>query len=202
MHWVTVPASRLAKTEVTFAQYDAYVSATGAVSPSDRGWGRGQRPVIKVSWGDAQVYIKWLNGKTGKSYRLPSEAEWEYAARAGSGTKYSCGNRVGSGRANCDGCGSRWDDEQTAPVASFTANRWGLHDMVGNVLEWVQDRWHGSYSSAPSDGSAWESGDDARRVLRGGGWANSPRELRSAYRDWTGASARNISVGFRLAESE
>ena len=136
----------------------------------ERGWGRGRRPVINVSWEDAVAYTKWLSGQTGERCRLPSEAEWEYAARAGSVTKYSWGNEIGSNQANCDVCGSQWDGKQTAPVGSFDPNGWGLHDLHGNVWEWVQDCWNGSYQGAPTNGSAWESGDCSRRVLRGGSW--------------------------------
>ncbi len=141
VHSVTVPAFRLGKYEVTFAQWDACVAdgGCGGFSPNDKGWGRGNRPVIWVSWDDAQSFIKWLNGKTGGNYRLPTEAEWEYAARAKSTTEYSWGNDIGSNRANCDDdeCGDSY--EYTAPVGSFPANAWGLHDMHGNVWEWVQE---------------------------------------------------------------
>ena len=136
----------------------------------DRGWGRGNRPVINVSWKDAQSYVRWLSQRTGHRYSLPSESEWEYVARAGTDTRYSWGDEIGRNRANCDGCGSRWDDEQTAPVGSFSPNAWGVHDMHGNVWEWVEDCWNDSYVGAPSDGSAWESGECGYRVLRGGSW--------------------------------
>ena len=123
--------------------------------------------MINVSWEDAQSYVRWLSNKTGKSYRLLSESEWEYVARAGSVTAYSWGNEIGHNRANCDGCGSRWDDEKTAPVGAFSANAWGLHDVHGNVWEWVEDCWNASYTGAPADGSAWESGDCSEaRVAR------------------------------------
>ena len=135
-------------------------------------WGRGNRPAIDVSWHEAQAYVAWLSEKTGKRCRLLSESEWEYAARAGAATRYSWGDGIGRNRANCSGCGSRWDDRQTAPVGSFAANGFGLHDMHGNVWEWVADCWNGSYAGAPSDGSARESGNCSRRVLRGGAWYN------------------------------
>ena len=170
--------------EVTFAEWDACVSAggCGGYRPDDEGWGRGNRPVINVSWKDAQSYVRWLSNKTGKSYRLLSESEWEYVARAGTTTRYNWGNEIGHNRANCDGCGSRWGDEKTAPVGSFRANAWGLHDVHGNVWEWVADCWNGSYTGAPADGSAWERGDCSRRVLRGGSWVIDPWILRAAYR--------------------
>ena len=186
---VSVRPFALGVTEVTFAQWDACVSSGGCSHrPVDAGWGRGSRPVINVSWNDAKAYIAWLNRKVeGRPYRLPSESEWEYAARAGTQTRYSWGDGVGRNRANCDGCGSRWDGESTAPVGSFSPNRFGLHDMHGNVREWVEDCWNGSYSGAPRNGSAWRSGDCSRAVLRGGSWSNRPDFLRTA--DRTGARA-------------
>ena len=129
---------------------------------------RGRRPAIYVSWDDAQTYVKWLSRITGKDYRLLSEAEYEYAARAGTQTAYPWGDDIklnGKAMANCDGCGNK----QTAPVGSFAANPFGLYDMVGNVWEWTEDCWNGSYQGAPADGSAWTSGDCSRRVVRGEG---------------------------------
>ena len=201
---VTVPAFRLGRHEVTFAQWDACVADGGCgVHPSDdRGWGRGDRPVINVSWDDVQFFIDWLNRKTGGNYRLPSEAEWEYAARAGAKTKYSWGDDIGNNRANCRGCGSQWDDKRTAPVGSFPANAWGLHDMHGNVWEWVQDCWHDGYEGAPTDGSAWTSGDCDWRMVRGGSWHYGPWYLRSANRGRGDRSNRSYNIGFRLAQDE
>ncbi len=175
VHEVRVASFELSKYEVTFEEYDRFIAATGGRSPNDKGWGRGRRPVIDVSWEDAVAYAEWLSVQTGERYRLPSEAEWEYAARAGSTTKYGWGNDIGHNRANCGGCGSQWDDEKTAPVGSFNPNAFGLHDMHGNLWEWVQDCWNGSYQGAPADGSAWTSGDCERRVLRGGSWLTTSR---------------------------
>ena len=204
VHTVTVPAFRLGKYEVTFAEWDACVADGGCngYTPDDEGWGRGTRPVINVSWDDVQFFIDWLNGKTGGNYRLPTEAEWEYAARAGTTTKYSWGDDIGSNRANCDDCGSQWDDRQTAPVGSFPANAWGLHDMHGNVWEWVQDCWNDNYKGAPKDGSAWTGGDCGLGVLRGGSWFLSARNLRSAVRSGNDRTYRDNDVGFRLAQDE
>ena len=204
IHRVTIgDPFAVGKYEVTFAEWDACVADGGCSGhrPGDRGWGRGKRPVMKVHWNHVQTYAMWLSEKTGEAYRLLSEAEWEYVARAGSGTqKYSWGNEVGRNRANCDGCGSRWDDDkQTAPVGSFAANAFGLHDVHGNVLEWVQDCWNNSYAGAPADGSAWEQGECARRVLRGGSWFDNPRTLRSADRFRITSGFRDFSVGFRVA---
>ena len=152
--------------------------------PGDQGWGRGGRPVIHVSWEDATAYAAWLSEETGEEYRLPSESEWEYAARAGTTTRYTWRDDIGRNRSNCDGCGGRWDDEdRTAPAGSFAANAWGLHDVHGNVWEWVGDCWHENYARAPRDGSAWTTGGDcSRRVVRGGSWDYNPWLLRSAYR--------------------
>ena len=203
VHRVRIKAFLLGKTEVTFAQWDACVAAGGCSRrPSDEGWGRGSRPVINVSWKDiTEQFIPWLNKITGKSYRLPTEAEWEYAARAGSESKYSWGNSIGRNKANCDGCGSRWDDSKTAPVASFAANAFGLYDMHGNLWEWTQDCRNGSYKGAPSDGTAWLSGDCSRRVLRGGSWINDPDVLRSVDRNWFAAGVRDFTFGFRLSRT-
>ena len=183
-HRVTVPDFKIGKYEVTFAQWDACVAdgGCGGYRPGSHSWGGGNQPVMNVSWDDTQSFIDWLNDKTSGNFRLPTEAEWEYAARSGSTTKYSWGNRIGRNRANCWGCGSQSDARQTAPVGSFPANAWGLHDMHGNVWEWVEDCWSDSYAGAPTDGRAWTSGDCNRRVLRGGSWRYKPPALRSSFR--------------------
>ena len=172
----------MSKYEVTFEEYDAFTDATDRERVNDRGWGRGRRPVINVSWRDVHAYTHWLSDQTGKTYRLPSEAEWEYAARAGTTTKYSWGDNIGYNRANCSVCGSRWDNEKTAPVGSFKANSWGLYDMHGNVSEWVRDCWNDDYEGAPADGSAWMSGDCSRHVVRGGSWSSGTQRLESEIR--------------------
>lgn len=219
VHEVTIPRPfAVSKHAVTFAQWDACVDAGGCLEtttsesrrrrrrqigyrPDDEGWGRGNRPVINVSWDDAQRYVRWLSSRTGENYRLLSESEWEYAARAGTSTAYSWGNEIGSGRANCDGCGSQWDNGKTAPVGSFSANAWGLHDVHGNVYEWVQDCVNVSYNGAPLDGSSWESGNCVERVLRGGYWEDYPDDLRSAYRFYAASELRWLIVGFRVART-
>ena len=144
VHDVTIPDQfAVSVNEVTFAQWDACVSAAGCTGyrPDDEGWGRDSRPVINVSWENAQDYVSWLSAQTSQLYRLLSEAEWEYAARAGTQTVYSWGDDLGTNRANCNGCGSRWDFAEAAPVGSFEPNSFGLYDMHGNVSEWVQDCW-------------------------------------------------------------
>ena len=201
VHEVRVASFGLSKYEVTFEEYDRFTAATGRVRADDEGWGRGRRPVVNVSWEDAVAYTEWLSATLGERYRLPSEAEWEYAARAGSTTKYSWGNKKGRNRANCDRCGSQWDNEKTAPVGSFSPNAWGLHDMHGNVWEWVQDCWNNRYRGAPTDGSAWTSGDCKSRVLRSGSWNSQPENLRAAIRVWYAAGGRYGSLGFRVART-
>ena len=191
------------KYEVTFAEWEACVAAGGCGGhrPGDEGWGRGRRPVINVSWDDAKSYVRWLSNITGKQYRLLSEAEWEYATRVGTTTRYSWGDDIGHKRANCDGCGSRWDNRQTAPVGSFPANPRGLHDVHGNVWEWVADCWNGNYKGASSDGSARMSGDCGSRVLRGGSWKSNPGDLNSSVRSKDKSGLRYYAIGFRVARA-
>ena len=202
VHSVTIPRPfAVSVHEVTFEDYDRFARASGADMPDDEGWGRGRRPVINVLWKDAKRYVAWLSSQTGEEYRLLSEAEWEYAARAGTATKYSWGDEVGRNRANCNDyrCGDRW--EKTAPVGSFEPNAFGLYDMHGNVWEWVADCWNGSYEGAPFDGSAWMQGYCEMRVLRGGYWFNDPRTLRSADRNWYATGDRYSGIGFRVART-
>ncbi len=160
------------------------------------------QPVVCVSWDDAQAYVTWLANKTGKQYRLPTEAEWEYAARAGTPTRYWWGDDIGNNNAVCGDCGSQWDGKQTAPVGSFKSNTFGLHDTAGNVWEWVQDCWHENYINAPADGSAWgdaNGGYCSTRVVRGGSWVSNPQNLRSADRDRDVTEDANFNLGFRIA---
>lgn len=189
--------------EVTFEQWDACAAAGGCARhrrPGDNGWGRGTRPAINISYADAQDYLAWLSDTTGHHYRLLSEAEWEYAARGGTTTRFSWGDDAGAGHANCDGCGSRWDNAMTAPVGSFAPNGYGLHDMLGNTWEWTEDCWVPHYKEAPVDGSAKSSGRCTRRAVRGGAWNDDPAYLRSAARNWQPASARlKDNGGLRIA---
>jgi formylglycine-generating enzyme required for sulfatase activity len=195
----------VSKSDVTFADWDACVSVGGCPQEgraADAGWGRGTRPVIYVSWDDAQAYAAWLSRMTGKTYRLLTEAEWEYAARAGSPTAYYWGDEIGKGNANCAGCSSQWDNRQTSPVGSFKPNAFGLYDMAGNVWQWVQDCYHPNYDGAPPDGSAWTSGDcSSGRVLRGGSWDNTPQNLRSAVRGRFTTVDRGSDLGFRVGRT-
>ena len=143
---------------ITFEDYDRFVAAMGAEPPDDRGWGRGRRPVINVNWHNARVYPAWLSEQTGKRYRLPSESEWEYAARAGTETAYSWGDEIGVNRANGRDSGSKWSGRKTSPVGSFAPNGFGLYDIHGNVYEWVEDCWHRNYDDAPIDGRVYGRG--------------------------------------------
>ena len=200
VHEVQVPSFALGAYEVTFEEYERFARATGRDRPNDRGWGRGGRPVINVSWEDAQAYASWLSDETGEDYRLPSESEWEYAARAGTTTRYSWGRDIGRNRANCDGCRSRWDDDETAPAGSFAPNAWGLHDMHGNVNEWVEDCRHENYARGPQDGTAWTTGGSCdRRGLRGGSWRD--RDVRAANRGWNSREYQSHSLGLRVART-
>ena len=211
----TVTISRpiaMGKYPVTFGEYDRFVddmssrslqilSGKMPESPDDEGWGRGARPVINVSWEEARAYAAWLGEQTGQRYRLPSEAEWEYAARAGTETAYSWGDEIGVNRANGCDSGSKWSGKRTSPVGSFEHNAFGLYDLHGNVWKWVEDCWHRNYEGAPSDGSAWTSGCDiAMHVVRGGSWLYDPRDMRSANRYWEAPSNHDYDIGFRLVQ--
>ncbi len=184
--------------EVTFAEYDKFAEATGREKPSDSGWGRGNRPVINVSWHDATAYAEWLSEQTGQTYRLPTEAEWEYAARAGTTTKYWWGNQIGKNRAACDACGSRWDNKQTAPVGSFSPNQFGIYDTAGNVWEWTCSEYESKYSGQEQL-CVKNINKNSRLSLRGGSWFNGTSRMRSAYRnDWRPAN-RSAFLGFRVS---
>jgi formylglycine-generating enzyme required for sulfatase activity len=199
-HEVTIAKPfAVGRTEVTFAEWDACVAAGACVQAPDSTWGRDDRPVINVSWDDAKQYVDWLSRITGKGYRLLSEAEWEYAARAGTTTAYSWGDDIGKGNANCNGCDSEWDAKQPAPVGSFKSNAFGLYDMHGNVFEWVEDTWHVNYEGAPVHGTAWLQGMD--HVIRGGSWDITPQYLRAASRFRTSTLVQVNFLGFPLART-
>jgi formylglycine-generating enzyme required for sulfatase activity len=196
----------LSRNEVTFAEYDAFSKAAGRELPADQGWGRGNRPVINVSWQDAQTYAKWLSEQTGKHYRLPTEAEWEYAARAGTTTSRYWGDTASDACrfANMDDAAHGCKDGQrrTGPVGSYEANAFGVYDILGNVWEWTEDCRHENYDGAPEDGSAWTQGGDCNlRVMRGGSWDDGPDVVRSAYRARGSPGGRFNGLGFRLART-
>lgn len=204
-HTVTIGKPfAVAKFAVTFDEWDTCVTYGDCPQGvRDGGFGRGQRPVIFVTWDDAKLYAAWLSKVTGKPYRLLTEAEYEYATRAGTQTAYPWGDDIGKNNANCMGCGSKWADaRQTAPVGSFKPNAFGLYDMVGNVYEWVEDCAHNDYDDAPTDGSAWiEGGDCNNHMDRGGSWNFSPDVLRSAARDLSGTGQRIDNLGFRVGRT-
>ena len=213
LHPVTISAPlAVGVYEVTFEEWDACASVGGCYGyrPENSPWGssRGRRPVINVSWKDARAYVEWLSRKTGREYRLLSESEWEYAARAGTASPFHYGWTVSTEQANYNGrftygYGRKGEYRgKTVPVGSFPPNEFGLHDMHGNVLEWVEDCWHGDYKEAPGDGSAWTSGGKcSERVLRGGSWNRNPSNLRSAYREGNSTGDRNSVSGFRVART-
>ncbi|WP_083234993.1 SUMF1/EgtB/PvdO family nonheme iron enzyme [Candidatus Marithrix sp. Canyon 246] len=190
VHRVSVGKFAMGMYEVTFAEYDKFADATGRKKPSDSGWGRGNRPVIHVSWNDATAYAKWLSNQTGKKYRLPTEAEWEYAARAGTETKYWWGNEIDKSKANYG-----WNFGKTSPVGNYKANQFGLYDTSGNVWEWTCSLYEGKYK-----GKEKQCVINANRLsLRGGSWNNYGWYVRSASRDRTEPATRNYSVGFRVS---
>ena len=227
VHRVTVQSFAVGVHEVTVSEFGRFVEVTGhSTGGSCRVWtgghwelrngfgwrspGFGQgggHPVVCVSWDDARAYAEWLSRSTGRRYRLLSESEWEYMARAGTTGPFHTGGTISAEQANYNGnyaygggVGGVYR-ERTVPVGSFSPNAFGLYDVHGNVWEWVQDCWNGGYQGAPSDGGAWEDGDCADRVLRGGAWYNEPRYLRSADRDRNLAGDRNANVGFRVART-
>jgi formylglycine-generating enzyme required for sulfatase activity len=200
-HEVTIAKPfAVGRTDLTFAEWDMCVAAGACPKVPDNGWGRGDRPVINVSWEEAKGYVAWLNQMTGKEYRLLSEAEWEYVARAGNQGRWSFGDedsQLGN---------YAWFDQNsenaTQPVATRQPNAFGLYDMHGNVWQWVEDPYHDNYDGAPSDGSVWEQGGDAgRRVLRGSAWNGKPSYLRSASRSWFSTGGRFTDSGFRVART-
>jgi formylglycine-generating enzyme required for sulfatase activity len=197
-HRVSVGDFYLGRTEVTFAQFDLFCEATGREKPADEGWGRGDRPVINVTWFDAVDFTLWLSGQSGRTFRLPSESEWEYAARAGTVTPYWWGFQMTPNVANCADCGSIWDGKSTAPVGSFRPNPFGLMDMTGNVYEWCFDTFHEKYMGAPADGTPWLFGDTASHINRGGSWHQFSSEIRSSARSWNRSEQKLDDIGFRV----
>jgi formylglycine-generating enzyme required for sulfatase activity len=183
---------------VTFDEWDRCVDAGGCRHrPSDRDWGRGERPVINVSWNDAKAFLNWMSQKTGKTYRLPTEAEWEYAARAGTDSTFWWGGDLGTRQANCAEC-KTGEASRTMPVGSFKANAFGLFDTAGNAAEWVEDCWNDNYRGAPVNGMAWTAGQCNMRVLRGGAFDSQSRYLRSASRFRYDSDVRYSANGFRV----
>jgi formylglycine-generating enzyme required for sulfatase activity len=201
-HLITIAQPfAVSKFAVTFADWDACFLIGGCAHVSDSGFGRGTMPVVNVGWEEAKQYAAWFSKMTGRPYRLLTQTEWEYAARAGSATAYFWGDQIGKGNANCSYCGSQWDGRQTSPVGSFKPNAFGLYDMAGNVWQLVQDCYHEDYNGAPTDGSGWITGDCHNPVVRGGSWGTDTRELRSARSSLFSADDRDFHVGFRLGRT-
>lgn len=212
VHRVTIsrPFS-VGKYEVTWSEWDACVAAgscdNGPVAGAggDEGWGTGNRPVFNVSWNDTQAYVKWLSGKTGEDYHLLSESEWEYVARAGTTGQFWWGPSITTDQANYDGNSTYGDGpigkyrKKTVPVDSFAANAFGLYNVHGNVWEWVEDCYKGSYTGAPTDGKARTTDSCDNRVARGGSWVNYPLFLRSADRNGITPGFLRYRLGFRVA---
>ncbi len=188
--------------EVTYADYERFARTTGARMPDDFGWGRGQHPVAGVSWEDAQAYTQWLSRQTGHRYRLPSEAEWEYAARGDSEKSFWWGAELEVGRAVCFDCGTPWDDLMAAPVASLAPNPFGLYDTAGNVMEWAGDCWNPNYTGAPSDARTRADGNCGFRVARGGAFNKPGVSMRSAARYHFVPETRIDMLGFRVVRED
>lgn len=185
--------------EITFDDYDKFCVETNRPFPNNSGWGRGDRPVINVSWHDAQAYAKWLTEQTGITYRLPSESEWEWAAGSGTNTLYNWGNRFKINMANCKKCSKTEPSNRTTPVRNFPPNQFGFHDMSGNVWEWVQDCWVENYRNAPEDQSVRQvSGKCGNYTIRGGAWNSSKRHITTTARLGIWAGAKSNYIGFRL----
>ncbi len=197
VHMVTIKPFQLSKYEVTFEQYDAFAHETSRPLPDDHGWGRGNNPVINVTWYDVSAFVVWLNKKTDGKFRLPSEAEWEYACRGGVENQTYCGgndlNSVAWYAENSNG--------KVHAVGQKRANGYGLFDMSGNVWEWTEDCYHDSYDGAPNDGSAWTSGSCDMRVFRGGSWNYAPQFIRAAFRGRMVPGKDGPLLGFRLART-
>ncbi len=189
----------ISRFEILHTEWDACLAA-GACKhkPHDHNWGKNRMPVMNINHGMAQGFARWLSETTGKKYRLPSEAEWEYAARAGTKTEYWFGDDVGQNRVNCRECGSPWSGIGNAPVGSFDPNPWGLYDMNGNAFEWVEDCWHENYNGAPKDMSAWTEGNCQLRVIRGGSWYYYSRMSRAATRQKNAADIKSYWLTFRV----
>ena len=202
-HIVNIATFGMSATEITFAQYDLFAVDTDRPLPEDRGWDRYNRPVIGVYWDDVVAYTKWLSAKTGQHFRLPTEAEWEYAARAGTSSKYNFGENIDCSMANYDDelCPRKkqgQDFKGTALVGSYAPNAFGLYDMHGNVQEWTIDCDSEDYSNAPNDGTANFAGDCEYRITRGGSWFASSRQLRSSQRGSSIRHGTNFDTGFRI----
>ena len=198
IHHVSLRPFLIARFPVTVGEWKQCAAA--AACPDIAG-GEDGAPIANVSWNDAQSFVAWLRRATQKEYRLPTEAEWEYAARGGTRTRYWWGNEVALGMADCRGCGGPYNARAPLKAGSFPPNPFGLYDMTGGVAQWVADCWHKDYHGAPADGASWDMADCREHVLRGGSWQNDPSYLRAASRDQYDTGVRYITHGFRVARS-
>lgn len=198
-HEVQISSFIVSVNEITFAEYDRFAKSTGRKSPSSSGWDRNTHPVSNVSWNDALAYVRWLSKQTGKRYRLLSEAEWEYAARAGTTASYWWGLTPGAGNAHCFDCKSDFSTSKPAKVGTYQPNLFGLYDTAGNMFEWVHDCYHRSYKDAPTDGSVWEGGDCKVRIVRGGAYRSPASSMRVENRDKFPSGRGQYNVGIRIA---
>ena len=198
MRTVNMPAFAISKFEVTIAEYERFARATGRRLPKSNGVDKKTYPVTFVSWDDAHAYAQWLSSQTGKKYRLPSEAQWEYAALGNTDSRYWWGRQLDSGRAHCFNCDTGLNPREPTKVGRFPANAYGLHDTAGNVAEWVRDCWHPNYQDAPTDGSVWEGGDCTQRIARGGSFLNTGKSIRPKARSKWNPQRGYDSVGFRV----
>lgn len=198
-HEVTIPEPfAISKYEITWDEWKACIADGGCThEPDDHKWGRGNRPIINIKWEHANNYVKWLTKKTGHTYRLATEAEWEYAARAGTSTNYWWGDKLKKNYANCRKCGTKWSGKKSAPVGSFPPNPWGIHDMHANIWEWTADCWNPNHDGAPDDGSVRSEGECAKRVVRSGSWYYYPKLAHSQSRDKFAADLFSYNIGIR-----
>ncbi len=198
-HTVEVPAFAISQYEITIAEFGRFARATGTPMPDTLGMNAMDHPIVNVTWQQAVDYTRWLSRQTGHHYRLPSEAEWEYAASAGRDTAYWWGVTMEPGHAHCFGCSDGPPPRAPTAVGRFPANPFGLYDTEGNVAEWVQDCWHRDYDGAPASAAAWTTGGDCtQRGVRGGAWSSPPTSLRNARRDKFRADNRYDHIGFRV----
>lgn len=200
-HQVSLNKFSIGKYEVTFAEYDRFARDTGRRLPDDNNWGRGNRPVVNVTWEDAEAYVEWLSQQTGKQYRLPTEREWEYAAKAGTNSLYWWGAQLENEKANCAVCGGQWAGKSTAPVGSFPPNEFGLHDVIGNVQEWTLDCFRPNYTGAPPFGR-WEGGDCSKRMVRSSSYRSFQGKNRTTKREALAPNRKSDTLGFRVMRVE
>ncbi len=201
-HSVKIGKIAVSKYEITFAEYEKFAAAAGRKPPENLYLDKATHPVFFVTWDDAFYYTKWLSEQTGHKYRLPSEAEWEYAAGAGKTSPFWWGFDEEPNRGHCFGCGTSFDPRKPSKIGNFSANPFGLHDTGGNIAEWVADCWHETYTGAPADGGVWEGGDCIYRIARGGAYSSPPQSIRHAKRDRYKSDQTYDHIGIRLVREE